>query len=73
MEEAMAARKPFHGQPSTSKELTRLLKLEATKPVTEEQLQEQRVSFAYGNAMNEDGITKESIRAASKSIRIVQG
>ena len=66
----MAARKPFLGKPSLSQELVRLLDVEKTKPVSEEQLREQRVSFAYGNAMNIDGVTKESVRATSRRIRI---
>ena len=39
-------------------------------PVTDDQLKEQRISFAYGNAPADSGITKESIRTASRSIRI---
>ena len=49
-------------------ELARLL--EEAKAPTEEVLREQRISFAYGNAMNLNGITKESVRFASEHIRL---
>ena len=38
--------------------------------MTEEQLQEQRASFAYGNAPKGSRITKDSARKATKQIRI---
>ena len=37
--------------------------------VTEEQLHEQRVSFAFGNALNAEYITKDSVRHAAKHLR----
>ena len=40
--------------------------------VSEEQLQEQRVSFAYGNAPEGSRITKDSARLAAHSIRITK-
>jgi hypothetical protein len=49
-----------------SPELARLL-AEASSP-SESELREQRVSFAYGNAMNIPGITKESIRETARRI-----
>lgn len=52
-----------------SPELRRLLD-EARVP-TEKELHEQRISFAYGNAMNLNGITKESVRRAAQHIRLV--
>jgi hypothetical protein len=67
----MAARKSFLGPAPQHPELDRLL--EATKdiPVTDEQLNEQRVSFAFGNApVDAELITKESVRNASQSNRI---
>jgi len=38
--------------------------------VTEKELHQQRISFAFGNAMNAEGVTKESVRTASNSIRL---
>ena len=32
------------------------------------ELREQRISFAYGNAPKESGITKESVREASRTL-----
>jgi hypothetical protein len=40
--------------------------------ITEEELQEQRVSFAFGNAPTDSVlITKESVRLASKHIKLL--
>jgi hypothetical protein len=67
----MAERKVFFGSPPKHAELDKLLEAAKGTPVTDEQLQEQRVSFAFGNAPESSKITKESVRTASKSIRIV--
>jgi hypothetical protein len=69
----MAARKVLLGPPPNHPELERLLEASRTRPVTDEQLQEQRVSFAYGNAPESSRITKDSVRDASKTIRIARG
>jgi hypothetical protein len=67
----MAVRKAFFGASPKHAELDRLLEAAKGTPVTDEQLQEQRVSFAFGNAPTSSKITKESVRNASKGIRIV--
>lgn len=47
-----------------------LLKSEL-KVMTEEEMQEQRISFAYGNlSLHDDKVTKESVRRAAESIRL---
>lgn len=69
----MVARKSFLGPAPDRPELDELLRKARTSQVTNEQLQEQRVSFAYGNAPESELITKDSVREASKSIRIIQG
>lgn len=67
----MAERKPFLGKIKTDPELERLLETSKRKPVTEEELREQRISFAFGNApANAKGITKDSVRKASQSIKL---
>jgi hypothetical protein len=67
----MAVRKSFLGPAPEHPELDRLLEETRGVQVTEDQLMEQRISFAYGNApVDEDRITKETVRAASKSIRL---
>lgn len=66
----MAARKSYIGPAPSHPELDKLLEHARTTPVTDEQLKEQRVSFAYGNAPAGARITKESVLAASQSIRI---
>ena len=67
----MAVRKSFLGPAPDHPELDRLLAATKDIKLTEEQLEEQRISFAYGNApVDEELITKESVRAASKSIRL---
>lgn len=62
----MADRKQFLGNVETDPELEELLK--AAKPVTVEQLHEQRISFAFGNSPDSKFITKDSVRKASQSI-----
>jgi len=68
----MADRKQFDNIRQPNPELTRLLDEARRKPVSEEELQEQRISFAFGNApFNSEGITKDSVRLASKRISIL--
>ena len=65
----MAERKPFLGNMKTDHDLQKLLDASKGKTVTEAELQEQRISFAYGNApANAKSITKDSVRKASKQI-----
>lgn len=64
----MADRKQFQNVPSPNVRLTELLN--RRRVVTEDELREQRVSFAFGNALNATGITKESVRTASTQIRL---
>lgn len=67
----MADRKQFQSVTAPDPELMRLLDASRNKPLTEEELQEQRVSFAFGNAPDSALITKESVRLASKNIRLL--
>jgi hypothetical protein len=68
----MADRKQFQNIPPVDQELSRLLNESRSHPVTEEQLREQRVSFAFGNApATAERITKDSVRAASTHIRML--
>jgi hypothetical protein len=67
----MANRKQFENVPSPDPELIRLLEESRGRPVSEEELQEQRISFAFGNApFNSQHITKESVRESSKRISL---
>ena len=66
----MAARKQFHSNLIINAELANLLQNARSKPVSEEELQEQRVSFAFGNAPQSDLITKDTVRRASANIRL---
>ena len=68
---AMALRKQFSGNVKADPELIALMESSRHKDVTEAILQEQRISFAFGNAMNAERITKASVRATSKSIRLL--
>jgi hypothetical protein len=70
----MADRKQFQNVPAADPELLRLLEESRDRTVTEEELKEQRVSFAFGNASASasDRITKESVRAASTHIRMLR-
>ena len=64
----MAKRKQFLGEVKADPELAALM--ETKRVATDEELREQRISFAYGNAMNSDSITKDSVRSASQRLRL---
>ena len=65
----MADRKQFFGEIKPDPDLQKLLL--AARPVTEEELREQRISFAFGNApADATRITKDSVRQASHHIRL---
>jgi hypothetical protein len=66
----MAARKQFQSTLTVTPELERLLAEAKVKEVSEEELHEQRISFAFGNAPESNLITKDSVRVASKHIRL---
>ena len=66
----MPVRKQFQTSLMPSPELTRLLAEVKGRDVSEAELREQRVSFAFGNAPPSDLITKESVRRASERIRL---
>jgi hypothetical protein len=69
----MAARKSVLKPAPQRPELERLLAASIKTGVTDAQLQEQRVSFAYGNAPEGSRITKDSARKAARTIRITGG
>jgi hypothetical protein len=50
--------------------LKKLLEEARQRPVSEAELQEQRISFGFGNAPPSDLITKESVRFTSQHIRL---
>lgn len=66
----MAARKQFQSNLTVNPALAELLRNATTTPVTEADLREQRVSFAFGNAPQSDLITKDSVRRSSQNIRL---
>ena len=66
----MADRKQFLPNIETDNELRKLLDEAKKQQVSEEQLKEQRISFAFGNAPESELITKESVRDSSKHIRL---
>jgi hypothetical protein len=68
----MADRKQFFGEIKTDPELAKALEASRRTPVTEEQLREQRISFAFGNAPDGSNITKESVRRASEHIQLLK-
>lgn len=67
----MAARKSVITPAPARPELERLLAQARVQGVSEEQLQEQRASFVYGNAPEGSTVTKESARDASKTVRLI--
>jgi hypothetical protein len=67
----MADRKQFFGDITPDPELAELLKAAAQTTVTEEELREQWINFAFGNApSNAKNITKDSVRHTSEHIRL---
>ena len=66
----MADRKQFENVPAANPELTRLLNVARAKAVSEEDLREQRISFAFGNALGSERITKDSVRFAAEHIKL---
>ncbi len=66
----MPARKQFQSALRVSDEFAELLASARTRPATEEELREQRISFAFGNAPQSELITKDSVRRTSQSIRL---
>lgn len=68
----MADRKQFFGSVKVNPELHRVLEASRNKQATEEELQEQRISFAFGNApASAENITKDSVRLTSKKVRLL--
>lgn len=68
----MADRKQFATRISPDPELLKILEKSKDIPVTEEELREQRISFAFGNAPSDaEYITKESVRQTSKKIKLL--
>ena len=67
----MANRKQFLGETALDPELVKLLEESKQKPVTDADLHEQRISFAFGNSPDSDYITKDSVRKASESILLM--
>ena len=67
----MAARKSFLQVAPVDAEFEQMLEQAAREGVTEEELREQRVSFAYGNAPAGSTNTKDSVREASKQNLLV--
>lgn len=66
----MAARKQFQSRLTVTPELSKVLEEARNRDVSEDELREQRISFAFGNALKSDLITKDSVRRASKSVRL---
>jgi hypothetical protein len=68
----MADRKQFIGDIKADPELLKALETAKQKTVTEDELREQRISFAFGNApASAKSITKDSVRQASEHIRLL--
>lgn len=69
----MADRKQFFGDIKADPELVELLKRAAETTLTEEELREQRISFAFGNApADAENTTKDSVRRTAEHIRLLE-
>ena len=68
----MADRKQFLGAIEINPALKKVLAETRNTEVTEKELEEQRISFAFGNApANAKNITKDSVRQTSKKLRLL--
>ncbi len=68
----MPDRKQFFGEIKADPELLKALEESRQTPVTDEELREQRISFAFGNApADAKNITKDSVRQASKHMKLL--
>ena len=67
----MADRKQFLGVAQPDEQLILLLSKLSERTVTDDELREQRISFAFGNSLNSSRITKDSVRRASESVRLL--
>jgi hypothetical protein len=68
----MAIRKATLHKSPPRPELDRLIAEAKVAGVTDAELKEQRISFAYGNAPEGSSITKDSARKASESLRLAR-
>jgi len=68
----MADRKQFVGVTAPDPDLVRILEESKGNEVSEAELREQRISFAFGNGLASDSITKDSVRKASEHIRLLK-
>lgn len=67
----MADRKQFTGDTKPDPELLKALENSRKVPISEDDLKEQRISFAFGNAPADAvNITKDSVRHTSENIRL---
>jgi hypothetical protein len=69
----MADRQQFLRTVQPDPELAKILVESKATAVTEEELREQRISFAFGNAPygSENRITKDSVKSASEHIKLL--
>lgn len=67
----MAARKPFAGTFEADPRVNEQINTSRQNAITDAQIAEQRISFAFGNApATLDGVTKESVRSSSGSVKL---
>ena len=69
----MATRKSVLKPAPRRPTLERLLAASIKAGVTDDELKEQRISFAYGNAPEGSTITTDSARRAGRNIRLLGG
>jgi hypothetical protein len=69
----MADRQQFFKPVKADPELAKILEASRDKVISEDELKQQRISFAFGNAprASENRITKDSVRLASDRIRLL--
>lgn len=66
----MPARKQFAKPVAATARLSALLEASRGQTVSDDTLREQQVSFAFGNALDNESITKDTVRNTAKRVSI---
>lgn len=66
----MAHRKQSVVRAPVRNDLKTVFESSRSRKVSEEELHEQRISFAFGQALNNEKVTKESVRTTAQRVRL---
>lgn len=66
----MAQRKQSVVRAPVRDDLVAAVKHSRSRKVTDDELHEQRISFAFGQALNSEKVTKDSVRTTAQRVRL---